>query len=101
MKDENRHAEAGEKYAAAHDMHYTTKDLREAIQLYRGVMAAYPDTEEAGYSRSQIQNIVNTVVPKQDLLDVYIELALAKVGHPEHSEAEPEPDARQTSEAAS
>ncbi len=40
-------------------------------------MASHPDDPEAGYSRMQIQNIVNTVVPKQELLDAQIELAVS------------------------
>jgi hypothetical protein len=34
---------------------------------------------EAGYSRTQVQNIVNAVVPKQELLDAQMELALARL----------------------
>ena len=70
-------AEAGRQYAAAYAAHYTTKDLREALRLYRDVMAAHPNTQEAGYSQSQIRNIVNAVVPRQELLDAQVDLALA------------------------
>ena len=58
-----------------------------ALQLYKKVMASHPSTLEAGYSRAQVQNIVNTVVPKQELLDAQIELALA------HFERDSPPDA--------
>ena len=79
MKKELRKTEAGEKYAKAHVAHYTTKDLREALSLYKAVMAAYPDSVEYQYSRSQIQNIVNSVVPKQELFDAQVELALVHI----------------------
>jgi hypothetical protein len=69
--------EAGRQYAAAYAAHYTRRDLPVALQLYMKVMASHPSTQEAGYSRTQVQNIVNTVVPKQELLDAQIELALA------------------------
>ena len=80
MKNDPIHAEAREQYAAAHAAHYTAKNLREALDLYRSLTSAHPDTLEAGYSRSQIQNIVNAVIPKQDLFDAHVELALAHFG---------------------
>ena len=67
--------EAGKKYAAAHEAHYTTKDLAKALGQYRAVMDTHPETQEAEYSRSQIQNIVSAVVPKQEILDVCVNLA--------------------------
>ncbi|MEJ2240223.1 MAG: hypothetical protein P8X82_18185 [Gemmatimonadales bacterium] len=79
-------AEAGQQYAAAYAAHYTTKDLREALRLYRGVMAAHPNTQEAGYSQSQIQNIVNAVVPRQELLDAQVDLALAHFDHEDQAD---------------
>lgn len=77
MRNETGLTEAGQHYAAAYAAHYTTKDLRGAIELYQGVMAAYPNTQEAEYSRSQIENIVKVVVPKQDVLDAQVKLVLA------------------------
>ena len=79
MTDEKALAEVGQQYATAHDAHYTTKDLHEAVELYRGVMVAHPDTREAAYSRAQIQNIAQSVVPKQELLEAQIELTLARL----------------------
>ena len=81
MKKANQKTEAGQQYAAAHEAHYTTKDLQDALGLYRGVMAAHPNTKEAGYSRSQIQNIVNAVVPIQELFDAQVDLASAQFEH--------------------
>ena len=88
MRNDAALPEAGQKYAAAHAAHYTTKDLHQALELYKGVMAAYPNAQEAEYSRSQIQNIVNVVVPKQELFDAQVGLALA---HFEHGD---QPDVR-------
>jgi len=63
--------EAGKQYAEA---------LHEALKLYKAIMAEHPNTKEAEYSRTQIQNIVQSVVPKQRLLDAQVELALTCLG---------------------
>ena len=81
MRNVTASTEAGREYAAAYAAHYTERDLPVALQLYRKVMASHPGAKEAGYSRTQVRNIVNTVVPKQELLNAQIELAL---GHLEH-----------------
>jgi hypothetical protein len=88
MRNDTKPMEAGLRYAAAYAAHYTGRDLPVALQLYMKVMASHPSAQEAGYSRMQVQNIINTVVPKQELLDAQIELALAHLGH------EGPPDAR-------
>jgi hypothetical protein len=77
MRNEAAPTEAGQQYAAAHAMHYKTKDLYKALGLYEGVMAANPDTHEAEYSRTQIQNIAKSVVPKEDLLAAQIKVTRA------------------------
>ena len=76
MKDNTRPTEADQQYATAYDAHYKTKDVYKAFKLYERIIAAHPDTQEAGYSRSQVQNIVNTVVPKQKVMDALAKLAL-------------------------
>lgn len=81
MRNETGVTEAARQYAAAHRRHYETKDLREALELYEGIMVGHPDTQEAGYSLSQIQNIVNAVVPKQELFDAQVDLASARLEH--------------------
>ncbi|MHC5075710.1 MAG: hypothetical protein ACYTFM_04705 [Planctomycetota bacterium] len=73
--------EAGQEYAAAYDAHYTSKDVHEAFVLYGRLIAAHPDTQEAKYSRTQVQNIVNTVVPKQEIMDALVELAVTHFEH--------------------
>lgn len=67
---------AGEHYEAAQAAHYEAKNLPEALKLYKGVMATHPDSEEAKYSRVQIQNIVHSVVSKQKLFDAQVEMAM-------------------------
>jgi hypothetical protein len=83
--------EAERQYTAAHAAHYKTKDLKVALGLYKGVMVAHPTTKQAGYSRSQIQNIVNTVVPKQELFDAQVDLALAHLEHGDQPDVRPVP----------
>ena len=75
MSNDTTLTEAGRQYAAAHQAHYGAKNLREALELYQGVMATHPETQEAADSRSQIHNIVKAVVPKQVLFDVEVDLA--------------------------
>jgi hypothetical protein len=75
MKNETESSEAGRQYAAAYAAHYTEHDLPSAMRLYKQVMASHPSDPEAEYSRVQIQNIVNAVVPMKELLDSQMELA--------------------------
>jgi hypothetical protein len=77
MSNGTKLTEAGRQYAAAYEIHYATKNLREAFKLYKAIMTAHPDTLEAGYAKSQIQNIVNAVVPKEERLGVQMDLAAA------------------------
>ena len=94
MKNRNNVAVADQNYTKAHDMHYKTKDLPEAFKLYRSIIADYPETKEAGYSLSQVQNIVNSVVPKQEVMDALVTLTLA------HFEQDVPPDVRSASDAS-
>jgi hypothetical protein len=95
MIDNNRLTEAGQQYATAYDAHYKTKDVYKAFKLYERIIAAHPDTLEAGYSRSQVQNIVNTVVPKQKVMDALVELALT------HFKEDVPPDVEAASDSGS
>jgi hypothetical protein len=45
------------------------------------VIASHPDEQEANFSRAQVQNIVNAVVPKQTLFDAQVNLAAAHFAH--------------------
>lgn len=98
MRDDTALAGAGQQYAAAHAAHYTTKNLHEALGLYQGVMVAHPDTREAEYSRTQIQNIAHSLVPEQELLNAQVELALAHLEREGPPDAEPAPVAPLASE---
>jgi hypothetical protein len=81
MKNEFEFTEAGRQYAAAYAAHYKGRDLRVGLQLYGKVMASHPGAKEADYSRMQVQNIVNDVVPRQELLDAQMELARVHLEH--------------------
>ena len=91
MSNDKAPTAAARQYAAAHAAHYATKDLFEALELYRGVMAAHPNTQEADYSRTQIDNIVKSVVPQEELLAAQIDLTLARLAHKGPSDVEPAP----------
>ena len=94
MKNRNNVTVAGQDYTKAHDMHYKTKDLPRAFKLYRGIIADYPRTDEAGYSLSQVKNIVNDVVPKQEVMDALVALTLT------HFEQDVPPDVKSAPEAS-
>ena len=81
MKNKSALTEAGQAYAAAYNAHYTAHDLPLALQLYKKLLASHPNAQEADYSRMQVQNIVNAVVPKQELLDAQMELVFAHFEH--------------------
>ena len=81
MRDKTESTEASRQYAAAYAAHYTARDLPGALRLYVNVIAAYPEEQEANFSRAQVQNIVNAVVPKQELFDAQVNLAAARFAH--------------------
>lgn len=93
MKNGNKATVADQDYTKAYDMHYKTKDLPKAFRLYRSIIADYPGTEEAGYSLSQVQNIVNAVVPKREVLDALVTLTLTHFEQDVSSDRESNPDA--------
>jgi hypothetical protein len=76
-----RETDAARQYAAAYAAHYTERDLPGALRLYVNVIASHPDEQEANFSRAQVQNIVNAVVPKQELFDAQVNLAAAYFAH--------------------
>ncbi|MBN2716739.1 MAG: hypothetical protein JXX14_12875 [Deltaproteobacteria bacterium] len=77
MSDQTTPTEAKKQYSVAYETHYKQGDLREAFALYRNILSNFPNTREAGYARSQIQHIVNAMVPKEDRLESQIRLASA------------------------
>ena len=81
MRNDTELTGVGQQYAAAYAAHYKGRDLPAALQLYMDVMESHPGAQEAGYSRMQVENIVNAVVPEQELLDAQMGLALAHLGN--------------------
>jgi hypothetical protein len=79
MKKETVLTATGKQYAVAYKAHNTTKALREALKLCSGIIAESPDPKEAEYSRMQIQNIMNAVVPKKEQHDAQWLLALSHI----------------------
>ena len=80
MKDESgKSTEAVVRYATAHAAHYGEKDLDGALGLYRSLVAAWPDSTQAGYAQSQIASIVRAVVPIPALLDAQVALGKAHI----------------------
>ena len=77
----SRQTEAARQYAVAYAAHYTERDLPGALRLYVNVIASHTNEQEADFSRSQVQNIVNAVVPKQELFDAQVNLAAAQFAH--------------------
>ena len=77
MSDDGALMEAAREYAAAYAAQYSQRELAVALELYERLITSHPSAREAGYSRTQIQNIANAVVPEQDLLDAQIELVFA------------------------
>ena len=99
MSDDRSVTEAAREYAAAYAAHYSERDLAMALQLYKQLIAAHAGAREGGYSRTQVQNIVNAVVPKQELL-ASMELALVRLEHQISPDAGPIPVAPLASELA-
>lgn len=77
MSEDGVLTEAARAYAAAYSAHYSKRNLAMALRLYENLIASHAGAPEAGYSRTQIQNIVNALVPPQELLDTQLKLALA------------------------
>jgi hypothetical protein len=93
MSDDSALAEITQEYAEAYAAHYSKRDLAMALQLYKKLIASHASAREAGYSRTQVRNIVNAVLPEQELLDAQMELAFARL------EGQISPDSGSTSVA--
>lgn len=48
---------AEELYRSAYDLHYTQKRHAEALEAYQKLIHDFPDALEAGYARSQVENL--------------------------------------------
>ena len=69
---------SAQSYAVAYKEHYSNNNLKEAFNLYRDVIAAHPESQEAMYSKKQIENIVAAIVPTQEIFDAQVNMALAR-----------------------
>jgi hypothetical protein len=98
ISDDGALTEAAREYAAAYAEHYSGRDSEMALQLYKKIMASRASAREAGYSRAQVRNIVKAVVPKQELPDARMELALARLEPQISPDAGPVPVAALASE---
>jgi hypothetical protein len=75
MKNEPEPTDPNRQYAAAYAAHYTGHDLPLALELYKNLISSHPGSQEAEFSRMQVENIVHSVVPTQELLDAHMALA--------------------------
>jgi hypothetical protein len=89
MRNDTGLTEASRQYAVAHAAHYEMKDLREALELYKRILVTHPDSQEAGYSRSQLQNIIKEVVPERELFEAQVGMAMAHFGRDRQQEPIP------------
>lgn len=46
-----------ELYEKAYGLHYKAKNFEEAYRTYKQILDMYPDSKEAGYAASQLQNL--------------------------------------------
>lgn len=68
MNDLKHDPVATKAYADAHAAHYVDKNVAEACRRYGVLIAEHPNSREAQYSRSQIDNIARSVVPATVML---------------------------------
>lgn len=76
MNTNKEHSGAARSYADAYASHYTELDYPAALRSYDQLIALHPSAPEAGYARTQIRNIVKSVIPERELLAAELELAL-------------------------
>jgi len=79
MPDDLATAEPARAYAAAYAAHYRERDLPLALRLYTKLIASHSGSRESSYARVQLLNIVNAVVPSDEILGVQLELARARL----------------------
>ncbi len=66
--------EPSEQYTVAYESHYVDQNLREALDRYVALIDMHPNSVEADYSRTQIQNIAKAVVPEDEILCSLVQL---------------------------
>jgi hypothetical protein len=91
MRTKTELTDAGREYAAVYAAQYTGHDLPLAVQLSKRLLASHPNAPQADYLRIQVQNIVNDIVPKQELRKAQMELVLDHFEHDRPFNAKPIP----------
>jgi hypothetical protein len=76
MNKDKEHSAAAQSYADAHASHYAERDYPAALRSYDQLIALHPSAPEAEYARTQIRNIVKSVIPAKELLAAELELVL-------------------------
>lgn len=76
MNENEERAAATQCYANAHATHYMKHDYAAALRSYDQLMALHPSAPEAEYARTQIRNILKSVVPADEVLAAELELVL-------------------------
>jgi hypothetical protein len=76
MNTNKEHSAAEQSYADAHASHYAERDYPVALRSYDQLIALHPSAPEAEYARTQIRNIVKSVIPAKELLAAELELVL-------------------------
>ncbi len=79
MRHEVEISKAGKLYAAAYAAQYSSKNIYKAFTLYKSVIAAFPQSKEAGNAKLQIRNIVDNLLPKDPFLREQINSASVMV----------------------
>jgi hypothetical protein len=77
MQQEKPPTEAGLQYAEAYEAHYGAKNVHTAFVLYNRIIAKHPESREADFCRSQLQNIMKAEVPKQKIAESMQQLMTA------------------------
>ena len=56
-------------YKRGHDAHYKKKDIETADAVYKELMEKFPGSPEAGYAKSQLDNMTQSYVPREVSLE--------------------------------
>jgi len=80
MNENNERSVAAQSYAAAYASHYAERDYPAALRAYDQLIALHPGAAEAEYARTQIRNIVKSVIPAKELLAAELGLVLRYLG---------------------
>ena len=73
------------QYAVAYAAHYSGADISGALEGYVQIVERYPDSAEAGYARSQILNVLTSLVPQGKVLAAHLTLIRDELTRPERS----------------